>query len=162
AHVSLRYRCSLEALEESDGGVSAQIVDLETGRRANIEGDYLVGCDGASSLVRRSLGIAAEGQVLGHPVHFYFRAPNLLAICGRRPATFCVTVDRHGAWSNVRIIDPVNDMWRLMMLDAGPGLTPESVDREAVLRRALGLSLDVEWLGTSLWTRRSVVAERYS
>ena len=53
-------------------------------------------------------------------------------------------------------------MWRLMVLDAGPGLTPETIDREAYLRRALGLSLDVEWLGTSIWTRRSAVADRYS
>ena len=49
-----------------------------------------------------------------------------------------------------------------MVLDAGPGLTPETVDREAYLRRALGLRLEVEWLGTSIWTRRSAVAERYS
>jgi 2-polyprenyl-6-methoxyphenol hydroxylase-like FAD-dependent oxidoreductase len=42
------------------------------------------------------------------------------------------------------------------------GLTPEAVDRERYLRRALGRSLEVEWLGTSIWTRRSVVAERYS
>jgi hypothetical protein len=30
------------------------------------------------------------------------------------------------------------------------------------LRRALGRDLDVEWLGVSIWHRRSVVAERYS
>ena len=41
-------------------------------------------------------------------------------------------------------------------------MTPETVDREGYLRRALGLSLEVEWLGTNVWTRRSVVAERYS
>jgi FAD binding domain len=53
-------------------------------------------------------------------------------------------------------------MWRLMVLDAGPGLAPDTIDREAYLRRALGRSLDVEWLGTSIWARRSAVADRYS
>ena len=162
SHVSLRYRCRLEAFEECDSGVSAEIVDLENGRCERIETEYLVGCDGASSMVRRSLGIGLDGETLGHPVHFYFRAPNLLEICGRQQATFFITVDRHGAWSNVRAIDPMNAMWRLMVLDAGPGLTPETVDREAYLRRALGLSLKVQWLGTSIWTRRSAVADRYS
>jgi 2-polyprenyl-6-methoxyphenol hydroxylase-like FAD-dependent oxidoreductase len=161
-HVSLRYRTMLHTFEQSDNGVSAEIVSLDHSRRERIEASYLVGCDGANSLVRNSLGIGLDGKTLGYPVHMYFRAPKLLETCGRRPATFFVAIDRHGAWSNVRIIDPVDDMWRLMVLDAGPGLTPDSIDREAYLRRALGLPLQVEWLGTSIWTRRSAVAERYS
>jgi 2-polyprenyl-6-methoxyphenol hydroxylase-like FAD-dependent oxidoreductase len=162
AHVNLRYRTRLETFEQSESGVRAEIVELENGRRERIEADYLVGCDGANSQVRRSLGIGIDGETLGHPLHFYFRAPELLKTCGRQPATFFITVDRDGVWSNVRIIDPVNAMWRLMVLDAGPGLTPETVDRKGYLRRALGLSLNVEWLGTSIWTRRSAVADCYS
>src|SRR5207342_2497285 len=51
--------------------------------------------------------------------------------------------------------------WRLMVLDTDGHETAETLDREGLLRRALGLSVEVEWLGTSLWTRRAVVAERY-
>src|SRR5262249_37947490 len=161
-HVSLNYRTKLETFEESDSGVRAEILGVEKGRRERIEADYLVGCDGANSLVRRSLGIDLNGETLGHSVHLHFRAPNLLETCGRRPGTFFYTFDRHGVWSSVRIIDPLNAVWRLMVVDAGPGLTPETIDRKAYLRRALGLSIDVEWLGTSIWTRRSAVADRYS
>ena len=161
-HVSLRYRTRLESFEVTEQGVVAEVVDLDSTERVRISADYLVGCDGANSMVRRALGIGLEGKTLGHPVHLYFRAPGLLERCGRKPTTFFVTVDRGGAWSNVRIIDPANAMWRLMVLDAGPGLTPETVDRERYLQRALGRAFEVEWLGTSIWTRRSVVAERYS
>jgi 2-polyprenyl-6-methoxyphenol hydroxylase-like FAD-dependent oxidoreductase len=161
-HVSLRYRTRLESFDQSVGGVAADVVDLDSGRRERIEADYLVGCDGATSPVRRALGIGLEGTTLGHPLHLYFRAPRLLEICGRKPTVFFLTIDRDGLWSNVRIIDPANAMWRLMVLDSGGGLTPETVDREAYLRRALGRELDVEWLGLSIWTRRSVVAERYA
>ena len=41
-------------------------------------------------------------------------------------------------------------------------LTPETVDREGYLRRAMGREVDVDWLGVSIWKRRSVVAERYA
>jgi 2-polyprenyl-6-methoxyphenol hydroxylase-like FAD-dependent oxidoreductase len=161
-NVELRHRTRLESFEAGANGVSAETLDLASGQRELIEADYLVGCDGANSMVRRALGIRLGGKTLGHPVNLYFRAPGLLEICGRKPTTFFVTADRGGVWSNVRIVDPANAMWRLMVLDAGPGLTPETVDRQGYLLRALGRPLAVEWLGTSLWTRRSVVAERYS
>src|SRR5712671_1946483 len=161
-HVSLRYRTRLETFEQSESGVRAEIIDLENGRRERIDAQYLVGCDGANSVVRRSLGIGLNGETLGHPVHLHFRAPNLLETCGRKPATFFFTFDRHGVWSSVRIIDPLNAMWRLTVIDAGPGLTPETIHRKAYLRRALGLSIEVEWLGTSIWTRRSAGADHYS
>jgi FAD binding domain-containing protein/aromatic ring hydroxylase-like protein len=61
----------------------------------------------------------------------------------------------------VRVIDPAGAMWRLMVLDSDGSLTPETVDRDGYLRRALGRPFEVEWLGTSIWTRRSAVAEHY-
>jgi 2-polyprenyl-6-methoxyphenol hydroxylase-like FAD-dependent oxidoreductase len=161
-HVSLQYRSKLEGFEESPGCVRAQIVDLETGRPNRIEADYLVGCDGANSLVRRSLGIGLNGKTLGQAMHMYFRAPSLLERCGRQAATFFFIADRHGVWSNLRIIDPLNAIWRLTIIDTGGGMTEETLDREAHLRRAIGRALDVEWLGSSLWNRRSMVAEDYS
>jgi len=158
----LRYRTRLESFEPAPDAVIARIVELDSGRRETITAAYLVGCDGANSTVRCGLGIGLDGRTLSHPLHLYFRAPGLLEACGKPPTVFFVTVDRDGAWANVRVIDPASAMWRLMVLDAGASLTPETVDREGYLRRALGRDFEVEWLGTSIWTRRSAVAERYS
>ena len=52
-------------------------------------------------------------------------------------------------------------MWRLMVLDSDGKQTPETIDKDALIRRAVGRPIDVEWLGVSVWTRRSVVADRY-
>ena len=60
------------------------------------------------------------------------------------------------------MVDPVNAMWRLMVLDTDGKQTPESIDKDALIRRAVGRPFEVEWLSASIWTRRSVVAERYS
>src|SRR5262249_2178866 len=71
-HVTLRYRSRLESFEQSEDGVRADVTDLASGRREQIAARFLIGCDGANSLVRRSLGIGLENKMLGHPVHFYF------------------------------------------------------------------------------------------
>jgi hypothetical protein len=95
-------------------------------------------------------------------MHLFFSAPDLLDRCGREPGVFFLAIDRDGLWANIRIIDPINGLWRLMLLDSDGKQTLHSVDRAALLRRAIGRPLDVEWKGLSIWTRRSVVAERYS
>lgn len=160
-HVSLRYRTRLESFTQDADGVSAELVNVDTGQREQFACAYLVGCDGAGSSVRKALGINLDGKTLGSALHFYFRAPNLLRICNREPATFFFAFDSRGAWSNIRVIDPADDLWRLTVIDADPTCDPQTVDRNGFLQRALGRALDVEWLGASLWARRSAVAERY-
>ncbi len=160
--VRLRYRTRLEAFEQSSACVVGQLHDLDSGRRETVTADYLVACDGANSAIRENLGIGLAGQgALGHPLHLFFRAPDLLARCGREPGVFFLAIDRQGLWANIRVIDPADGLWRLMVLDSDGKQTPDSVDRAALLQRAVGRPIDVEWKGLSIWTRRSVVAERY-
>lgn len=161
--VTLRYRTRLEAFEANDSGVMAELHDFESGQRETISADYLVGCDGANSTIRAALGIGLQGKgTLGHPLHLYFRAPDLLARCGRQPGVFFLAIDRGGLWANIRVIDPAHSLWRLMVLESGGEQTPQTIDRAALLARAIGRSLDVEWAGLSIWTRKSVVAENYA
>jgi len=160
--VTLRYGRQLTGFEIVGDGVIAEIRDTATGETETVHADYLAACDGATSFVRRTLGIGLSGPgVLGHPLHLFFRAPGLLERCGREIGTFFMAIDRDGLWANIRIVDPDNALWRLMVLDAGPGMTEDKVDRAAYLRRALGFDLEVEWLGVSVWTRRGVVADDY-
>ena len=161
--VELRHRTRLESFDDTGAGVVAEIVDLETGKRETIEADYLVGCDGATSAIRGQLGIELVGQgTLGHPVHLFFRAPDFLKRVGKAEGTFFLAIDRGGLWANIRVVDPVNAMWRLMMIDSDGRQTPDSIDRDALIRRAVGQPFDVEWVGCSIWTRRSLVAAQYS
>ncbi|KAL9060463.1 MAG: hypothetical protein Q9162_000636 [Coniocarpon cinnabarinum] len=41
--------------------VSANVVNVQTGKECNIQAKHLVGCDGASSTIRKQLGIKFEG-----------------------------------------------------------------------------------------------------
>lgn len=163
SYVTLRYRHRLESFVETADGVTATIRNRDNNEVFEVSATYMVGCDGANSSVREALGIALEGQeVISSPVHMYFRAPDLLQQAHKQPATFFLPVDRAGLWGNIRVIDPANAMWRLMVDETGGSQTPETVDREGYLRRAMGREFDVEWLGVSIWKRRSVVADRYA
>jgi 2-polyprenyl-6-methoxyphenol hydroxylase-like FAD-dependent oxidoreductase len=163
ANVDLRYRMRLDSFEATDDGVTADIVDMPSGRRERVQAEYLVGCDGANSAVRRALGIELAGHgVLGHSLNLFFRAPHLLSRCGKEPGTTFIAVDRQGLWAILRAIDPANAMWRLMVVNVDGKDTPESIDRQALIRRMVGRDMAVEWLGLSIWTRRSAVAEHYS
>ena len=64
-NVTVRFGCEFLSFEQDARGVSAEIKD-ESGRIARLTADYLVGCDGGSSTVRRQLGIklAGEGNLL--------------------------------------------------------------------------------------------------
>jgi 2-polyprenyl-6-methoxyphenol hydroxylase-like FAD-dependent oxidoreductase len=59
--IKIERGVALESLTQSAGAVQAVLAG-ESGGRAEAEFRYVVGCDGAHSAVRRSLGIAFEGD----------------------------------------------------------------------------------------------------
>jgi 2-polyprenyl-6-methoxyphenol hydroxylase-like FAD-dependent oxidoreductase len=162
ASVTIKHLHRLDSFVQTADGVTAEITEVAAGTRHRLRADYLVGCDGAASLVRRSLGIALTGKgTIGYPINLFFRAPELLAQITHAPGTFFIPVDHGGVWANLRVINPVRGLWRLMVDQAGDDVTPEGADREGFLRRALGRDISVEWVDVNVWRRRSLVAERY-
>lgn len=55
-HVSLRNRCDVFALDQDETGVRVRYEDLSNGRLCEARAGYVIGCDGARSLVRRFIG----------------------------------------------------------------------------------------------------------
>lgn len=55
-HVSLRNRCDVFALDQDQDGVRVRYEDLSSGELVAVRARYVVGCDGARSLVRRFIG----------------------------------------------------------------------------------------------------------
>ena len=110
---------------------------------------------------RSASGSTGEG-VLGHPLSLFFRAPDLLKHAARSRGTFFLAIDRDGLWANIRIVDPANALWRIMVLDTDGRQTPETIDRDGWCGARSDAPIDVEWAGLNIWTRRSAVAERYA
>ena len=81
------------AVTQTDDEVSATLVQPTTGEQNFLRGAYLVACDGASSLVRRSLNIAMSGPVLQHMIGMHFVA-DLRAFVDHRPGVLYWVLNR--------------------------------------------------------------------
>ena len=55
------WKTELESFSQDESGVTAE-VKLPSGESQTIRGKYLVGCDGAKSVIRRDLGLTFEGS----------------------------------------------------------------------------------------------------
>ncbi len=104
-------------------------------RARRMTADYLVACDGANSMVRNALGIGLTGKgVLGHPLQPVFpRARPAASTAARSPARSSLPSTATGLWANIRIVDPANGLWRIMVLDTDGQRTPETIDRDALV-----------------------------
>ncbi len=60
-HVVTKFQCDLKSFTQDNTGVTLHVADAE-GRAHTFTCDYLIGCDGASSHVRRALGIKLSGS----------------------------------------------------------------------------------------------------
>lgn len=100
ASCDVRYGWRLEAFTPSDEGVEAIVQPVAGGPAVTVQAQYLVGADGARSLVRRELGIAWGGSsgvqrdfMGGKMFAVYLRAPGLRERMPHKPAWMFVTVN---------------------------------------------------------------------
>jgi len=59
--IDVRFGWAVTAVTEGDDGAEVVAVNPHTGFSQSIRCRYAVGCDGASSIVRKSLGIELDG-----------------------------------------------------------------------------------------------------
>lgn len=59
--ITVRFGYKVEHIEENDENVRVKVVNLESGQITTFVSEYVVGCDGASSKTRQSMGFALDG-----------------------------------------------------------------------------------------------------
>lgn len=162
SRTTLLNRVEFRALEQDKTGVTAELSDLETDETFTIRADYLVGCDGGSSQVRRQIGSRLSGRdVIQRVQSSYIRAPDLIGRISKPDAwmSYLYAPERAG---NLLAIDG-RETWLLhnYLLPHEPDF--ESVDRDACIRLLLGVGADFEYelLGKEDWTGRRLVADRF-
>jgi 2-polyprenyl-6-methoxyphenol hydroxylase-like FAD-dependent oxidoreductase len=159
--IDLRLGWRLESFVERGDGVEARIVDA-AGRAETVNAEYLAGCDGADSAVRRGLGVRLEGRgALGEALGIYFRAPGLDARLGAdRGVMYWILAP--GLGGVIYTIDG-GDAWVFNRYFAAG--EAKLSDPAALVRAAIGgfaiADIPIEILSVQSWLPRQLVAESY-
>jgi 2-polyprenyl-6-methoxyphenol hydroxylase-like FAD-dependent oxidoreductase len=155
-------RTSVDAVEIADTSASAALRDLETGAVRQLGCRYLIGCDGARSVVRKAIGAELAGDAVVQRVQSTFiRAPGLIDRQGYAPAwgTGVINPRRAGM---VYAIDG-RERWLVHnYMKPGEG-DFESVDRDACIRTILGVDADFKYeiISREDWYGRRLIASRF-
>jgi 2-polyprenyl-6-methoxyphenol hydroxylase-like FAD-dependent oxidoreductase len=156
--IEVRYKTTFESFQATGQSVLAVVIDARTGRRDYIEAQYLAGCDGGRSSIRRTLGIRYQGVFSqGLNVAVLFRAP-LLELGKHGPAVQYQIINSqlNGA---IAAVDG-KELWRLNIRNVRREQI-DALNAPEKVRAALGDKIPFELLAVRPWTGHCVVAERY-
>jgi len=155
-------RTSVEDVRIEDTCASVSLRDLETGAVKRLGCRYLIGCDGARSLVRKAIGAELSGDAVVQRVQStYIRAPGLIDRQQTAPAwgTGSINPRRSGM---VYAIDGRERFLVHNYMKPGEG-DFETVDRDACIRTILGVGADFSYdiLSKEDWYGRRLIAEKF-
>jgi len=155
--VEMRFGVSFVSAAQDASGVTAIV--LSDGEEAQVRARYLVGADGARSLVRDLIGAKMEGRYgLSHHSNVIFRAPGLAAAHGQGPAVVYWQIGVNG----VSAVGPMDrdDIWFFASgLSEGETLSPETA--AAMIAQRTGVDLPYEILSADTWTASELLADTY-
>ncbi|WP_216892888.1 FAD-dependent monooxygenase [Nocardia alni] len=150
----------VDAVHRANGGVKVDVVPPSGGAGHTIDADYVVGCDGAGSVVRRAMNLEMEGErgvITFCQIHFKSRDLETLHSHGQFWHTFFV-----GGGVGAIIAQDERDTWTLQTSAITDGVRTEDIDKQELLDEVCGRHLEVdEVLQSSVWQANVLVADRY-
>lgn len=159
--VTLRHLTRLVAFEQDGYGVTAQLESIENGARQTVRARYMVGCDGASSTVRKHLDIPMSGLgTLTYTTNVLFHCPDLLDKATIRLGYRYLLIGPEGTWATVVAIDG-RGTWRMSLIGSAEKVEYGDADIRAAIERMIGAPMDFTVLSVVPWVRRELMADRY-
>jgi 2-polyprenyl-6-methoxyphenol hydroxylase-like FAD-dependent oxidoreductase len=158
--VELRFNCELHSFEQTAAGVQANLHDLSQDTYETVNADYLVGADGARSMVRDTIGARMTGEYgLSRNLNIVFRAPGLAQAHKHGPAIMYWQVNNDVP----SLIGPMDsgDKWFFMPTQLPPAMGRSDVESAKLIALATGIDLPYEVLSTDEWVASRLIADRY-
>ncbi len=182
--IDVRFGFKFERFEQDEEGVTSVLTECNTGKEITVRSQYLVGCDGGGSRVRRGLNIELDkisvaellndaGGIsanLKHSVKNLFRG--ILPLDGRVYIVHFKSKDK-------KLLDKFGVAWHLQTPQGATligqddvdtytihiplqvGQNPKKIDPKAFLFKALGMEFDAEVLVSNYWQPQLALADSY-
>ena len=146
-----------DSLTQDHEGVTATITDTTTNTVRTLRARYLIGCDGATSAVRKAVEIPLQGRPvprIARQVHFKSRDLTALHVHGQFWHSFFAT-------TGTLISQDEVDTWTLQRYYP-PNQDPSGIPSEEVVMSTIGRPIEIDRiLVTSVWQGNLLVADRY-
>src|SRR5580704_13682050 len=161
-NIRIINRTSVEDVVVEDTSASVSLRDLDTGTIRRMNCRYLIGCDGARSIVRKAIGAELAGDAVVQRVQSTFiRAPGLIDLQHHERAwgTGSINPRRSGM---VYAIDG-RERWLVHnYMKPGEG-DFDQVDRDACIRTILGVDADFKYdiISREDWYGRRLIAGKF-
>ncbi len=158
--VRLLTGCALVSLQQHPDVVVVDVRDRD-GSNRRIRAEYVLGCDGAHSLVRAAVGARFEGRADERTnFNVVFRAPGLLERVPMAPAIHYWVLDPDVP-GLLGPLDLAGTWWGMAMgVDAERG----NANPVGFVRRLIGPGaddLEIDIVATDPWTARMLIADHY-
>ena len=120
---------------------------------------YLIGADGARSVVREAIGARMTGDgAFSRNYSIIFRAPELAARNVHEPAIMYWMVNEDVP----SLLGPMDEDGLWFFMATKLDVDPSTIDAAELIRRGSGIAdLKIEIVGTDLWDAHRLVADRY-
>ena len=162
-NVETRFGWRAETIGHDASGARVSIVKEGGGGREVLHGDYIVGCDGGHSIVRRQIGIERSTSDFDQlMVLALFRSKELHEKLKRFPPRSTYRVlhpDLKGYWQFFGRVD-VGESW-FFHSPVPPNTTRDNYDFHALLQRVAGFSFACDFDYVGFWDLRIEVARKY-
>src|SRR5580700_1601812 len=151
-NVDVKFGHELLSFAQDGEGVTAQ-VRKSNGEPVEIRAQYVVGCDGGSSVVRKQLGFKMDGEPhLREMRQALFHCPQLYDKVTAPPARHYNRIDNH--WT----LFIVQDSRQHFTIHA---IVEKDEDMATLFEKTVGTPVKYEMLHCAKWVQRLLLAEHY-